>query len=101
MPGFIVATFYATMVAAGLVVEFVFQGLGLQPTVRNAKVVTADVSWNYSTFLNIVFLAVASVLLWRYFRRGGGLPMLRMMNEPMDEHEHDHAGHEPATHGSA
>ena len=45
---------------------------------------TAHVSWNYSTYLNVVFLAVAAVLVWRYFRRGGGLPMLRMMNEPMD-----------------
>jgi uncharacterized membrane protein YraQ (UPF0718 family) len=79
MAGFIVATFYATMVAAGLVVEFVFQGIGLQPTVRNAKVVTAHVSWNYSTFLNIVFLAVAAALSWRYFRRGGGWAMLKMM----------------------
>jgi uncharacterized protein len=84
MAGFILVTFYATMVAAGLVTEFLFAGLGLQPTVRNAKVVTAHVSWNYSTYLNIVFLAVAAVLVWRYFRRGGGLPMLRMMNEPMD-----------------
>jgi uncharacterized membrane protein YraQ (UPF0718 family) len=79
MAGFIVATFYATMVAAGLVVEFVFQEIGLQPTVRNAKVVTAHVSWNYSTFLNIVFLAVAAALSWRYFRRGGGWAMLKMM----------------------
>ena len=79
MAGFIVSTFYATMVAAGLVVEFVFQGIGLQPTVRDAKVVTAHVSWNYSTFLNIVFLAVAAVLSWRYFRRGGGWAMLKMM----------------------
>jgi uncharacterized membrane protein YraQ (UPF0718 family) len=79
MAGFIVATFYATMVAAGLVVEFVFQGIGLQPTVRNAKVVTADVSWNYSTYLNIVFLVVAAVLVSRYFRRGGGWAMLKMM----------------------
>jgi uncharacterized membrane protein YraQ (UPF0718 family) len=79
MTGFIVATFYSTMVAAGLVVEFVFQGLGLQPTARNAKVVTAHVSWNYSTYLNVVFLAVAAVLVWRYFRRGGGWAMLKMM----------------------
>jgi uncharacterized protein len=79
MAGFILATFYATMVAAGLVVEFLFQGLGLQPTVRDAKVVTAHVSWNYSTYLNIVFLTVASLLIWRYFRRGGGWAMLKMM----------------------
>jgi len=86
MAAFIVATFYASMVAAGLIVEFLFQGLGLTPTERNAKVVTARVAWNYSTYLNIVFLAVAAVLLWRYFRRGGGWGMLKMMNEPMGEH---------------
>ena len=83
---FILVTFYATMVAAGLIVEFLFQGLGLTPTDRNAKVVTARVAWNYSTYLNIVFLALAAVLIWRYFRRGGGWSMLKMMNEPMGEH---------------
>src|SRR5216110_361865 len=47
MAGVIFATFYATMAAAGLVVEFLFQGLGLEPTTRNAKVEMAQVSWNY------------------------------------------------------
>jgi uncharacterized protein len=88
MAGFIVVTFYAAMVSAGLVVEFLFQGLGLTPTERNAKVVTARVTWNYSTYLNVVFLAVAAVLVWRYFRRGGGWSMLKMMNEPVGEHDH-------------
>jgi len=68
MAAFIVATFYASMVAAGLIVEFLFQGLGLTPTERDAKVVTARVTWNYSTYLNIVFLAVAAVLVWRNAR---------------------------------
>jgi uncharacterized protein len=86
--GFILVTFYAAMVGAGLVVEFLFEGLGLEPTARNAKVVTAHVSWNYSTYLNVVFLAVAALLVWRYFRRGGGWSMLRMMNEPMAGHDH-------------
>ena len=93
--GFILVTFYLSMVAAGLAVEFLFQGPGLVPTVRDAKVVTARVAWNYSTYLNIVFVAVAVVLIWRYFRRGGGWPMLRMMNEPMDEHDHAAGPGEP------
>jgi uncharacterized membrane protein YraQ (UPF0718 family) len=93
MAVFIFVTFYASMATAGLVVEFLFQGLGLQPTARNAKVVTARVSWNYSTYLNIVFLGVAAALLWRYFRRGGGLAMLRMMDEPMGEHDHHEHHH--------
>ena len=71
------------MVAAGLIVEFVFQGAGLVPHSRHAKVEMASVSWNYTTVLNIVFLVVAALLVWRLFPRGGGWQMLRMMNEPM------------------
>jgi uncharacterized membrane protein YraQ (UPF0718 family) len=89
MAGFLLAAFYATMVAAGLIVEFLFQGVGIERSARNAKVIEASVTWNYNTYLNIVFLALAAVLVWRYFRRGGGLAMLRMMNRPM-EHEHSH-----------
>jgi uncharacterized membrane protein YraQ (UPF0718 family) len=92
MAGFILVSFYATMAAAGLVVEFLFRGIGIERHARNAKVEMADVAWNYTTYLNIVFLAIAAVLVWRYFRRGGGWAMLRMMDEPMgDEHAHHHA----------
>jgi len=93
--GFLLASFYATMVMAGLIVEFLFQGLGLDRTERDAKVVEAHVTWNYTTVLNIIFLALAGVLLWRYFRRGGGIAMLRTMNKPTGEHAHGHA-HAPA-----
>jgi uncharacterized membrane protein YraQ (UPF0718 family) len=93
MARFLLVTFYATMVAAGLIIEFVFQGLGLVPTERNAKVETASVHWNYTTVLNICFLLLAAALVWRYFRRGGGLPMLRMMNRPSAGHEHSAHAH--------
>ena len=46
--------------------------------------------WNYTTVLNLVFLAVAAALVWRFVRTGG-LPMLREMNEPVEAHEHHHA----------
>jgi len=92
MAGFLLASFYATMVAAGLAVEFLFQGLGIERHARNAKVVMASVSWNYTTFLNSVFLLLAAALVWRYFRRGGGFAMLRMMNEPMGDAPHAHHG---------
>jgi uncharacterized membrane protein YraQ (UPF0718 family) len=64
-----------------IVLPLLFQGVGITPTARDAKVEMAAVHWNYTTVLNIVFLAVAAVLVWR-FARTGGLPMLRMMNEP-------------------
>ena len=91
MAGFLLASFYATMVAAGLAVEFLFEGLGIERHARNAKVEMASVAWNYTTFLNLVFLPVAGALVWRYFRHGGGWAMLRTMDEPMGEEHHAHA----------
>src|SRR5438034_2913411 len=78
MAAFLLVSFYGTMVVAGLVVGRVFDRLGLVPDERNAKVVEASVTWNYTTVLNIVFLCLASALVWRFLRTGG-LPMLRMM----------------------
>jgi uncharacterized membrane protein YraQ (UPF0718 family) len=89
MAALLAAVLYVTMVAAGLAVELLFQAAGITPTERNAKVEMATVSWNYTTYLNIVFLSLAAVLVWRYFRRGGGIRMLRMMNAPaVDGHAH-------------
>ncbi len=67
---FLLGTFYVTMVAAGFVVELLFGALGITPTARDAKVVEAHVAWNYTTVLNIIFLALAALLLWRFFRPG-------------------------------
>ena len=94
---FLLVTFYATMAAAGLIVDLIFKAIGLVPTgARHARVTEAGVSLNYTTVLNIIFLAFAAVLVGRYFRKGGGLSMLRMMNKPMGEpHDHAHA-HGPA-----
>src|SRR5438105_14785183 len=64
---FLLATFYATMVVAGYVVEIVFGLLHLIPTgARHAKVVEASVQLNYTTVLNTVFLALALVLVVRF-----------------------------------
>ena len=93
MAGFLLGSFYVAMVLAGLGVELLFEAIGIEPTERNAKVTDAEVTWNYTTFLNIVFLGLAAVLVWRYFRRGGGLSMLKMMNEPAHAHGHDHHCH--------
>jgi uncharacterized membrane protein YraQ (UPF0718 family) len=88
MAAFLLASFYATMVAAALIVEFAFDGLGLIPGERDAKVEMASVELNYTTVLNLISLGLAAALVARYFRRGGGLPMLRMMNAPSREDEH-------------
>jgi len=83
--------FYATMVAAGYIIEFLFGGLGLIPAERTAKVGDIGVHWNYTTVLNIIFLLLAAALLVRFFRSGGAA-MLKMMGGGPDEHEqHAHA----------
>jgi uncharacterized protein len=88
----ILGIFYATMVLAGYVVEFLFGGLGLIPATRAAKVVSTGIQWNYTTVLNIIFLLLAAALLARFFRSGGG-PMLTMMGGRPDRHEqHTHTG---------
>lgn len=89
---FLLGTLYTTMVLAGLAVELLLKALGLTRTARDAKVQMASISWNYTTFLNIIFLSFASALIYRYFRRGGGLAMLRLMNNPIGD-EHDHHAH--------
>jgi len=92
----ITGIFYLVMVTAGYVIELVFAPLGLIPTERHAKITEAAVTWNYTTYLNIVFSALAAVLVV-HFVRTGGLPMLKMMGgSPDAEHDHvDHHGHAP------
>ncbi|HEY3794470.1 MAG TPA: permease [Bradyrhizobium sp.] len=91
MTGFLFVTFYAAMTGAALIVELIFGTLGLVPSQRNARVVEASVTWNYTTWLNIVFLVLAAVLVWRFLKTGGP-EMLRMMNaqpgQPRQGHAH-------------
>ena len=82
MTAFLLATFYAAMVGAALVVELVFGAAGLVPATRSAHVTEASVALNYTTALNLIFLALAAWLIARFVRTGG-VPMLRMMNRPM------------------
>jgi uncharacterized protein len=79
MAGFLFVTFYASMAAAALLVDLLFVALGLIPQQRNALVVEATIARSYTTWLNIVFLALAANLVWRFVRTGG-VPMLKIMN---------------------
>jgi uncharacterized protein len=79
MAGFLFVTFYTAMAGAALIVEVIFSLLGLVPTERNARVVGTSVAWNYTSWLNITFLLLAALLIWRFLRTGGPA-MLRMMN---------------------
>ncbi|WP_142275141.1 permease [Mycobacterium paraseoulense] len=87
----LLGTFYAAMVAAGYLVEVIFGATHLIPRERNATVMEAAVSWNYTTWLNIASLAVAAILVARFVATGG-IPMARMMGGSPDG-GHDHACH--------
>jgi uncharacterized membrane protein YraQ (UPF0718 family) len=89
---FLLVTFYAAMVLAGYIVEIVFGALGLIPETRNAAVLEETIRLNYTTVLNIVFLALAAALVIRAVRTGV-VSMLKMMNmPPTDEDAHRHEG---------
>ena len=93
MAALILGVFYAAMAAAGYVVEFVFGGLGLIPDQAAAHLPSGHPTWDYTTYLNIVFLALGAVLL-TWFLRTGGLAMLRMMGGgPDDMGSMDHSAH--------
>jgi copper ion binding protein len=88
---YILGTFYVTMAAAGYVVEAVFGALGLIPANRHVTVITQGPTWNYTTVLNLIFLAIAAALLVRFFRTGGP-EMLRMMDVPEEAMAAHHWG---------
>lgn len=87
MAGFLFMTFYIAMAVTGYIIEALFALLRLTPHLRNAKVLDATISWNYTTVLNIFFLVVAGAVVWRFLHTGGPI-MLKMMNnsEVADEH---------------
>ena len=82
MSVFLLGTFYAAMAGAGFAVEALFQLLHLVPARVQGGVgmgMQPGLHWNYTTWLNIVFLALAAVLMVRFVRTGGP-GMLHMMN---------------------
>ncbi len=93
MAAFLFVTFYAAMALAALLIELLFQVLGLIPTQRNALVAPTTITFNYTSVLNLMFIAIGIVLVVRFLRTGGPA-MLRMMDKPMTAHgHHAHAGH--------
>jgi hypothetical protein len=105
MAAFLLGTFFVAMAGAGYVIELVFGGLGLIPSPASATIPDSGVSWDYTTWLNIVFLLLAAVLIVR-FARTGGRSMLRMMGGAPDragagKGDADHAVHKMADGGGA
>ncbi|WP_111748483.1 permease [Salinisphaera orenii] len=71
----LVATLWAVMSLTGLIIEYLFVALGLVPAHQMGEIAGASFEWDYTTFLNIVFLAVFAGLFWmsrNQKRLGGG-----------------------------
>jgi uncharacterized membrane protein YraQ (UPF0718 family)/YHS domain-containing protein len=70
----LVGLFYVLMVTAGLITELVFRAFGAVPVNRAVGGRPAHFAWNYTTFLDLVFLGVAGAVWWlaRHKDRFGG-----------------------------
>ena len=69
--GLIVAVFYVAMALAALLIELLFDLLGLIPSQRSAQIVETSISLNYTTVLTVIFLAIAFLLVVRFLKTGG------------------------------
>jgi len=78
-------TQFVSMAVAGLVVELLFKALGWIPQQRSATIAEAHVSFNYTTVLNVVFLLIGAILVWRAATTGG-FRTLRMMDASPARH---------------
>jgi len=68
-------SFWAVMALAGLATEGIFRAAGLVPTARASVIAPDRFSWNYTTYLNLLFLVLFAVLYWASRNRtrlGGG-----------------------------
>ena len=78
---YLVLVSYAAMAAAGFIIGLAFQVTGLTPAHIRVTAFESAPALNYTTILNLVFLALMGVLGWRFLTTGG-LDMLRMMEAP-------------------
>ena len=97
MAALLFAVFYVAMAAAGYAVELLFWVTGQMPRHHGATVLEASIHWNYTTVLNILFLALSAMLVWRFLRTGGP-EMLRMMGASTSGAQHGSAAGADARH---
>ena len=87
---------YAAMALAGFLIGLLFQLLGFVPVHHPVSAITTAPALNYTSVLNVIFLAIMALLGWRFLRTGG-LDMLRMMERPAvtpgDAASHQHQEH--------
>jgi len=80
MAAILAGIMFGAMVTAALAVDGLFEATGLVPETRPDidSITDRGVTWNYTTFLNILFLALAAVLIGLTLRRGARDPVCGM-----------------------
>jgi uncharacterized protein len=76
----LVAIMFLAMAAAALAVDAIFSAADLVPSTRPSieSITERGIGWNYTTFLNVVFFAVAGALVSLTIRRGARDPVCGM-----------------------
>ena len=82
---YLLAVSYVAMALAGFLIGGAFQLLGLAPTNHNITVFESRPAWNYTSFLDLAFLAVMAVLAWRFVTTGG-IEMIRAHSHGPAQH---------------
>jgi YHS domain-containing protein/uncharacterized membrane protein YraQ (UPF0718 family) len=90
----LVGIMFGAMVAAALIVDGIFSGLGLIPEQRPSieSITERGISWNYTTALNIVFTLVAAALIGLTMRRGARDPVCGMTVDHGTAETSEHRG---------
>jgi YHS domain-containing protein len=61
--------FWVVMSAAGLMVQYLFQAVGIHPPGRPGQVVTHAFAMNYTSVLDLLALVALAAIFWQYRRR--------------------------------
>jgi len=90
----LVGIMFVAMVAAALLVDGIFSGVGLVPEKRPSidSITERGISWNYTTALNIVFTLVAAGLIGLTMRGGARDPVCGMRVDRRKAETSEHRG---------
>jgi hypothetical protein len=83
--------FYIAMAGAAFAVETIFSVLHLVPIHSHIHVMQEAIRWNYTSVLNVLFLALSATLLFRFLRTGGPAMMREMDNTVADPNSAPHS----------
>jgi uncharacterized membrane protein YraQ (UPF0718 family) len=78
---YITMVMFVSMVAAGIIVDLLFNALGLVPASRpQSAIAEASFQWNYTTWLDFAAILLSVWFVWVHFKKA----------KPMHEHQHAH-----------